>query len=285
MIGDVVFRSLRSPSRLIPVEELLNGCAGSRMPEIVPELLTVPLALQLADVCPTRAITTASQEGHRPALALDYAKCIGCGKCIDAGQGVVRLATQFSRCGVSRQELVKTCRLGTEPAEHQTVAPEFAREQIFKLLGRALNIRQLDPGSCNGCEAEITALNNPVYDLERFGIHFVASPKHADMLLATGPITRNMATAARNTYDALPAPKLVVAVGACGCSGGLFASRPGNAEKRHDDQPPLMNPEIVGPVDAVLPVDAYIPGCPPTPAMIVTGILEILRRKCTQAPR
>ena len=143
------------------------------------------------------------------------------------------------------------------------IAAQAAQQEIFRLLGRALNIRQLDPGSCNGCEAEITALTNPYYDLERFGIHFVASPKHADMLLVTGPVTRNMETAVKKTYEAVPAPKLVVAVGACGCSGGIFAS----------------SDAVVGPVDRVIPVDGYIPGCPPTPAMILTGILEVLRRR------
>jgi Ni,Fe-hydrogenase III small subunit len=143
-------------------------------------------------------------------------------------------------------------------------SPAEARGQIHSLLQRALNIRQLDAGSCNGCEAEITALTNPYYDLERFGIHFVASPKHADMLLVTGPVTRNMVEAVKATYEAVPAPKLVVAVGACGCSGGIFRG----------------SYAIVGAVDAVIPVDGYIPGCPPTPAMLVTGILEVLRR-CT----
>jgi Ni,Fe-hydrogenase III small subunit len=137
------------------------------------------------------------------------------------------------------------------------------RGQMHFLLGRALNIRQLDAGSCNGCEAEISALTNPYYDLERFGIHFVASPKHADMLLVTGPVTRNMADAVKATYEAVPAPKIVVAVGACGCSGGIFAG----------------SHAVVGAVDAVIPVDGYIPGCPPTPAMLVTGILEVLRRR------
>ncbi len=140
--------------------------------------------------------------------------------------------------------------------------PEIVRGQIHSLLGKALNIRQLDAGSCNGCEAEITALTNPYYDLERFGIHFVASPKHADMLLVTGPVTRNMADAVKATYEAVPAPKIVVAVGACGCSGGIFAG----------------SHAVVGAVDALIPVDGYIPGCPPTPAMLVTGILEVLRQ-------
>ena len=138
-----------------------------------------------------------------------------------------------------------------------------ASKSILYLEG-ALNIRQLDAGSCNGCEVEITALTNPYYDLERFGIHFVASPKHADMLLVTGPVTRNMADAVKATYEAVPSPKLVVAVGACGCSGGIFAG----------------SHAVVGAVDAVIPVDGYIPGCPPTPTMLLTGIIEVLRR-CT----
>ena len=135
--------------------------------------------------------------------------------------------------------------------------------EICGLLGRALNIRQVDAGSCNGCEGEIVALTNPYYDLERFGIHFVASPKHADMLLVTGPVTRNMAEAVQRTYEATPAPKLVVAVGACGCSGGIFAG----------------SHAVVGAVDSVIPVDGYIPGCPPTPAMLLTGILQTLKRR------
>ena len=96
------------------------------------------------------------------------------------------------------------------------------KERVDKILGRSLHIREVDAGSCNGCEIEIVGLNSPVYDIERFGIHFVASPRHADMLLVTGPVTRNMEQALKKTYDAMPAPRLVVAVGACGCSGGIF---------------------------------------------------------------
>lgn len=281
MITDVVFRSLRSRSRLIPVEELLDSCAGSRMPEIVPELLMVPMALRLADVCPTGAITTESRDGDRLALRLDYSKCIGCGRCVEAGEGAVRQAQRFTQCGVPREKLVRTWQVYPEVKEEERMEPGVARHQIYNLLGRALNIRQLDPGSCNGCEAEITALTNPYYDLERFGIHFVASPKHADMLLITGPITRNMAAAAVKTYEAVPSPKLVVAVGACGCSGGIFACSTRNRRSPAfdaADNAESSNEEIAGAVDALLPVDGYIPGCPPTPAMLVTGILEVLKR-------
>ncbi len=282
MITDVVLRSLTSRSRLIPVEELLNTCAGSRMPEVVPELLTVPLAHRLGDICPTGAITTQARDGGGLALCLDYGKCVGCGRCVEAGEGAVREAQKFTRCGVSREELVRVWQVHPKTKEEQRVTPGVARDQIYGLLGRALNIRQLDPGSCNGCEAEISALTNPYYDLERFGIHFVASPKHADMLLVTGPITRNMAAATLKTYEAVPSPKLVVAVGACGCSSGVFASslpdRRGYSGRGGADRALCSNQEIAGAVDSLLPVDGYIPGCPPTPAMLVTGILEVLHR-------
>jgi Ni,Fe-hydrogenase III small subunit len=133
---------------------------------------------------------------------------------------------------------------------------------IHKVLGRSLAIRQVDAGSCNGCELEIVALNNPIYDIERFGIHFVASPRHADMLLVTGPVTRNMELALLKTFRATPEPKVVVAVGACGISGGIFGE----------------NYASLGGVDNVLPVDVYIPGCPPRPQALLHGILLAVGR-------
>ncbi|HLW54338.1 MAG TPA: hydrogenase [Candidatus Angelobacter sp.] len=278
MITDVVLRSLKSRSQLIPVDKLLNDCAASRMPEVIAQALTEPIATRIADVCPTGAITTESRVGEAMTLRLDYGKCIGCGRCMDAGDGAVRLAGSFSRCGVSRKELIRTWKINSEAEESNAAFPAVAREAIYGLIGRALNIRQLDPGSCNGCEAEITALTNPYYDLERWGIHFVASPKHADMLLVTGPITSNMAAAARKTYEAVPWPKLVVAVGACGCSAGIFD--PCNRASRPTETATIpRNEVIIGPVDSVLPVDGYIPGCPPTPPMLISGILAVLRRR------
>ena len=128
---------------------------------------------------------------------------------------------------------------------------------ILATLGRALCIRQVDAGSCNGCELEIHALNNAFYNIEGLGIRFVASPRHADLLLVTGPVSRNMALALQRTYDATPDPKLVVAVGDCGCSGGIFGCSYASA----------------GAVSNVIPVDVAVPGCPPSPTRILAGIL------------
>jgi Ni,Fe-hydrogenase III small subunit/ferredoxin len=259
MIFDVVRCSLSAPNRLVPVKELLGRADGSRMPQVNPLLLNRKAAELASSACPTGALTLVQQQ-DRELLRLDYGECIGCGRCME--QPAISPAERLA-CGGSKRQLVR--HFDFERAievDADSAAPQVAQQEIFRLLGRALNIRQLDAGSCNGCEAEITALTNPYYDLERFGIHFVASPKHADMLLVTGPVTRNMAVAVKKTYEAVPAPRLVVAVGACGCSGGIFAS----------------SHAIVGPVDSVIPVDGYIPGCPPAPGMILTGILEVLLR-------
>jgi len=129
-------------------------------------------------------------------------------------------------------------------------------------FGRSLHIREVDAGSCNGCELEIGALNSPYYDLERFGMHFVASPRHADCLLVTGPVTRNMADPLKRTYEATPAPKIVVAIGDCAHDCGVFAGGYG----------------VAGPVSAILPVDAVVHGCPPEPRQILLGILAALGR-------
>ncbi len=131
-----------------------------------------------------------------------------------------------------------------------------------RLLGRSLAIREVDAGSCNGCEIEISALGNPFYDCERFGIRFVASPRHADMLLVTGPVTRNMEIPLRKTWEATPEPRLVVAVGDCAQSCGVF----------HGSY------ALAGSVDKIIPVDVFIPGCPPEPSDILHGILKALGR-------
>src|SRR5437867_6513645 len=144
------------------------------------------------------------------------------------------------------------------PAPGNAALEELGRSlavRARKLFGRSLSIREVDAGSCNGCELEIHALNNPFYDLERFGLRFVASPRHADVLLVTGPVTHNMAEALRRTYEATPDPKWVVAVGDCGRDGGCFAG----------------SYAVAGGVGAVLPVDLHIPGCPPSPQQLLHG--------------
>ena len=164
------------------------------------------------------------------------------------------------------KQIVKTG-IQTEPAPDigsQTQA-EAARIQtdVLAILGRALAIRQVDAGSCNGCELEINALTNPYYNIEGLGIRFVASPRHADLLLVTGPVSRNMATALRRTYDATPEPRLVVAVGDCACDGGIFGESYASC----------------GRVANVIPVDLTVPGCPPPPIDILRGILSAVRRR------
>ena len=148
------------------------------------------------------------------------------------------------------------------PADPELAALAAAlNETVQRRLGRSLAIRQIDAGSCNGCELEIHALNNAFYDIERFGIHFVASPRHADVLLVTGPVTRNMREALERTWRATPDPKWVVAVGDCSADGGIFAP----------------SPEVVGGVAAVVPVDLAIRGCPPTPLRLLSGLLSLFR--------
>ena len=150
------------------------------------------------------------------------------------------------------------------PAPSEAALAELAAkvdQTARKRLGRSLSIREVDAGSCNGCELEIHALNNAFYDLERFGFHIVASPRHADVLLVTGPVTANMKEALERTYAATPDPKWIVAVGDCGRDGGVFAG----------------SYACVGGVSAVIPVDLHIPGCPPTPMQLLQGLLALLQ--------
>jgi Ni,Fe-hydrogenase III small subunit len=153
--------------------------------------------------------------------------------------------------------------IATEPppaADESLRLRESLQENIRNVLGRALCIRHVDAGSCNGCELEVHALNNPLYNLEGLGIRFVASPRHADLLLVTGPVSKHMEVALRRTYDATPDPKLVVALGDCGCTGGIFGESYASR----------------GRVSNVIPVDVAVPGCPPSPTRILEGILTAL---------
>ena len=165
-----------------------------------------------------------------------------------------RILTQIAKNGIR-----------SEPAPHlggdEGIEAGRIQSELLAILGRALTIRQIDAGSCNGCELEIHAVNNPYYNLEGYGIKFVASPRHADLLLVTGPVSRHMAFALKRTWEATPEPKLVVAVGDCGCDGGIFGE--GYAS--------------LGGVSKVIPVDYVVRGCPPPPLDILRGILAAVR--------
>jgi len=170
--------------------------------------------------------------------------------------------------------LGKICRTGiiTEPpplGDDSLRIIDALQSRILEILGRALCIRAIDAGSCNGCELEIHALNNPLYNIEGLGIRFVASPRHADLLLVTGPVAKNMEVALRRTYDATPDPKLVVAIGDCGCTGGIFGESYASC----------------GRVANVIPVDVAVPGCPPSPRQILTGIVTAITEAVPQTSR
>ena len=243
-----------------------------------------------ADACPTGALSF--EKRHKDArsgkitaeFTLDYGKCIYCGECMLAAPESITIATELPSATTNKANLTsravyqKDKRKGWKLVESvATPAPltqeednkasvevlgKSVNEAVNRIFGRSLHIREVDAGSCNGCEIEITALSNPIYDVERFGIHFVASPRHADMLLVTGPVTRNMAIALEQTYDATPGPKPVIAVGACGISGGRFGQSYASS----------------GGVDIVIPFDVYIPGCPPGSEPLLPGILLALNR-------
>jgi Ni,Fe-hydrogenase III small subunit len=218
-------------------------------------------------------------------VKIDLGLCVFCGQCAEVdGGAAIRVTQEFELATTNRRDLMTVAEYTLNPdgsharfiglsSAKEEAAPGVLgcelNEKIHDVLGRSLAIRQVDAGSCDGCELEIGALNNPVHDIERFGVHFVASPRHADMLLVTGPVTRNMELALRKTYAATPDPKVVVAVGACGISGGIFG----------------VNYATRGGVDQIIPVDVFIPGCPPRPQALIHGILLAVGRLARKLPR
>ena len=216
---------------------------------------------QCASRCPSRAIVSAEVSGE---MGINIDECIFCTLCSEICPAqAITMTNQFELAEKDRGRLRHQPLVigeGDWPGEPEDILSAALQEKIKKVYGRSLQIREIDAGSCNGCDYEINALNNPFNDLERLGMHFVASPRHADMLLVTGTGTRNMAQALLKTYQATPDPKLVVAVGACACSGGIFRDTyaAGNG------------------IDRLLPVDVYIPGCPPRPQAILYGILRAI---------
>lgn len=203
-----------------------------------------------AAACPQGAIDPGN-------ASLDMGRCVFCGLCArEPHAGFVRFTRDFALAGAERGDLVCD---GREPED---LARRAGRE-MKKLFGRSLHLRQVSAGGCNACEAEINVLATPAYDLSRFGVSYVASPRHADGIHVTGPVTRNMRAALLATYEAVPEPKVVIASGACAISGGPFAG----------------SPEVAEGLDSILPVDLYIPGCPPHPMTTLKALVDFFGLK------
>ncbi|BCL62170.1 hydrogenase [Desulfomarina profundi] len=203
---------------------------------------------QCAEICPQDAILSAEYK-------IDLGKCTFCGRCEEIADGAFVTFSQDFAMGTESREALICDGFLPKLAEH-------SKQHFKKLFGRSLQLRQVSAGGCNACEADTNVLNTPFFDLSRFGIDFVASPRHADGLHVTGPVSRNMKTALLATYEAIPTPKIVIASGACSISGGPF----------------FDSTEITGGLEKILPVDLYIPGCPPHPLSTLHALLQFFTK-------
>ena len=246
-----LFDPLRHPAGTsrYPSEPPLLQEATRGLPEVDPARCDVNGTCVSA--CPTVAIAL-DPAGGLPIL--DAGKCVFCAACVEAcPNGAISMGRRVELASPDRTGLVASmARIDSVDLFEAAV-----RRRIVGRLGRSLHVRHLDAGSCNGCDWEIAALLNPYHDIQRLGIDVVASPRHADVLLVTGVMTRNLAEAARRTYEAMPEPRLVVAVGACAISGGVFAGSPESGDG----------------AAGTIPVDVSVPGCPPRPEAIIEGLL------------
>jgi Ni,Fe-hydrogenase III small subunit/NAD-dependent dihydropyrimidine dehydrogenase PreA subunit len=203
-----------------------------------------------AEVCPTNAISL------NP-VSINLGKCVFCPLCeASCPEKIIHFTTDYHVSASSKEQLIIT-------SETKNITPKKASEEIKKYFGRSLKLRQISAGGCNGCELELNALSNVNFDMGRYGIEFVASPRHADGVVITGPLTQNMARATEICYDAVPNPKIIILVGACAISGGIFQNSKETQRKFLEENK----------------IDLFIPGCPPHPLTFINGLLDWLDRK------
>lgn len=240
------YRTSKYPSELPEMPDLYKG-----MPKI-DSSQCIDGCQDCLEVCPVNAITKIVDKG----LSIDLGKCIFCGECETlCHHEVITFGHEHRMTVTERSDLIIS-------TDSEFKHAESVKNELLRIFKRSFRLRQVSAGGCNACEADTNVLGTVGFDLSRFGISFVASPRHADGLLVTGPVTKNMEAALLKTYEAIPAPKIVIAVGACAVSGGLFEN----------------HAETYKGVADLIPVDFYVPGCPPHPLTILDGLLTIIKR-------